>query len=47
MNDAADIRKPRAIVGQGAFRYEIIDDWARLPEGWVLHESVWWQGRLH
>ena len=38
MNDAADIRKPRAIVGQGAYRYEIIDDWARLPEGWVLQE---------
>lgn len=38
MNDAAAIRKPRAIVGQGAYRYEIIDDWARLPEGWVLQE---------
>src|SRR5262245_32856983 len=26
------------IVGSGAFRYEIINDWAKLPEDWNLGE---------
>ena len=28
----------RAVVGSGDYRYEIIDDWAKLPEGWFLSE---------
>jgi hypothetical protein len=27
-------------VGQGDFVYEVIMDWARLPEGWSFHEVV-------
>ncbi len=23
-----------AIVGSGDFRYRIVDDWAKLPDGW-------------
>jgi DNA-binding beta-propeller fold protein YncE len=26
------------IVGSGQFRYEVIDNWAKLPDGWRLHE---------
>ena len=24
------------IVGSGAYTYEVHDDWAKLPEGWVM-----------
>ncbi len=26
------------VVGEGAFRYEVVEDWARLPDGWGLVE---------
>ena len=26
------------IVGEGAFRYEVVENWARIPDGWSLHE---------
>ncbi len=26
------------IVGSGDYRYEQIDDWAKVPAGWSLHE---------
>ena len=26
------------IVGSGQFRYEVIENWAQLPDGWRLHE---------
>lgn len=25
-------------LGSGAFTYEVVEDWARLPEGWSFHE---------
>lgn len=27
-----------AIVGEGAFRYEVLEDWAHIPDGWSLVE---------
>ena len=27
-----------AILGSGAHRYRVVDDWARLPEGWELKD---------
>ena len=26
------------IVGQGDYKYEIIEDWAKLPDGWSFKE---------
>ena len=26
------------IVGSGEYRYRIVEDWARLPEGWSFKE---------
>ena len=26
------------IVGSGDYRYEQIDNWAKVPAGWSLHE---------
>jgi DNA-binding beta-propeller fold protein YncE len=28
----------RVIVGEGEYRYEIIEDWAKLPPGWSFYE---------
>lgn len=28
-----------ATVGTGKYTYELVDDWARLPEGWVLGQT--------
>src|SRR5215469_15270942 len=28
----------RVIVGEGEYRYEIIEDWAKLPPGWSLYQ---------
>ena len=24
------------ILGEGDYRYELVEDWAKLPEGWVF-----------
>jgi hypothetical protein len=29
-----------ATVGTGKYTYELVEDWARLPEGWVLAKPV-------
>ena len=26
------------IVGEGEYRYEVVEDWARLPPGWSFKE---------
>jgi hypothetical protein len=31
-------RTAMSAVGQGAFRYELIEDWAKLPAGWELSQ---------
>ena len=28
------------ILGSGAYRYEELDQWAKLPAGWSFHEVV-------
>ena len=28
----------QTILGDGDFRYRLIPDWARLPDGWDFHE---------
>jgi sugar lactone lactonase YvrE len=33
-------RASLAVVGDGAFRYEASDEWARLPPGWKFGEAV-------
>ncbi|HYM90976.1 MAG TPA: hypothetical protein VEW91_05005, partial [bacterium] len=25
-------------VGSGGYVFEVVEDWARLPEGWTFHE---------
>jgi DNA-binding beta-propeller fold protein YncE len=30
--------KTEVIVGEGEFRYKVVDSWAKLPDGWALHE---------
>lgn len=32
--------KDRVIVGSGDHRFEVYDDWAKLPEGWDFREAV-------
>ena len=27
------------IVGTGAYTYELVDDWAHLPAGWILGQT--------
>ena len=29
-----------SVVGQGDYRYELVDDWYHLPEGWVLAQTA-------
>ena len=28
------------ILGSGDHRYRVIENWARLPEGWELHDAA-------
>src|SRR5262249_29749922 len=29
-----------AILGTDSFRYQVVDDWAKLPDGWALNADV-------
>ena len=28
-----------ATIGTGAYTYELVEDWTRLPEGWTLGQT--------
>jgi len=30
----------RPVVGDGPYRYELVEDWAQLPEGWVVEQTA-------